>query len=190
MIDLPLEPPQTSEQVIEQRLIECGLDAYGISVKYEDYLQSIEIVITPSAGATPDHFRCINDAVGHEIVTFEDREMSGLYHEFVSALMRPGLLAEAKTDLRERGLLDGFPDRKNHEALACYLRALEEHAGVRPGSALKASGNNIIFDPPREEKEPMDFVERYFDLLAIVRFVSLRDRMSFGWIGNEKIRGQ
>ena len=187
-MDLPPEPPPPQERIIEYRLIECGLDSVGISIRYEEYLQSIEIVIQPDAGVTSDHFECIKDAVGYEIVTFEDLELGNSYREFVSERMRPQLLATCKADLIERGLLEGFPERRNYESLDAYLRALEEHSGVSPGTALRGSGDDIIFDPPRDEIEPLDHIHRYSDLLAVVRFVSVRDRVSFGFIGNEKVQ--
>jgi len=34
----------------------------------------------------------------------------------------------------------------------------------------------------------LDHIHRYSDLLAVVRFVSVRDRVSFGFIGNEKVQ--
>ncbi|MBA4163622.1 MAG: hypothetical protein C0510_03165 [Erythrobacter sp.] len=187
MIEMPPEPPPRQEQVIEHRLIECGLDARGVSVKYEDYLQSIEIVIGPKAGATTKHFACIKEAAGYEIVTFEDREMFAAYSDFASELARPQMLATFESRLKETGLWEGFPDRRDFGSLEDYARALEVHAGVPPGSALRISGNGILFDPAREGQNPADFVERYSDLLAVVAYASTKERLSFGFIGNERI---
>lgn len=103
MIDMPPVPPPSPEKVIEQRLIECGLDVSGVSVRYEDYLQSIEIVIRPTAGATADHFECIKNAAGYEIVTFEDREMYRAYSDYTAELARPEMLESLKAGLQERG---------------------------------------------------------------------------------------
>lgn len=110
MIDLP---PPSPESVIEQRLVDCGLDAGGLTVKYEADLQSIEIVIKPNAGATSDHFPCIAEAAGHEVVRFEDGEAYVAYTNFTSELARPEMLAMLEAQLKETGLWEGFPKRQD-----------------------------------------------------------------------------
>lgn len=187
MIDMPPASPPSQEQVIEQRLIECGLNAKGISVKYEDYLQSIEITIRINAGATVDHFKCIKDAAGYEIVTFEDTNMYISYNEYASELVRPQILDDFKVSLEEKGLLKGFPERRKFENLSEYAKALEIHGGLKPGTALRVSGDGIVFDPPHNDKNPADFMERYSDLLAIIGYSSALERLNFGFIGNAAV---
>lgn len=188
MIDVPSDPPLPQEQVIEQRLIECGLQIGGISIRYEDYLQSIEIIIRPAAGATTSHFECIRNAANYEIVTFEDLDMYNAYNDYASELARPQLLETFKNSLQAKGLLEGFPERQNFENLDAYAKALERHAGVAPGLALRVSDDRIVFDPPRDGSDPMAFIEGYSDLMAIVAYASALENVSFGFIGNEAIR--
>lgn len=187
MTDLPPSPPPTQEQVIERSLIDCGLDAQGISVKYEADLQSIEIIIRPMAGATADDFSCIHAAAGYEIVTFEDRSMYQAYGEYASELARPQVLEMFKDRLRERHLLEGFPERRNFPTLTDYVKALETHAGITSGSALRVSGDDIIFDPPHGQTSPSEFAEKYSDLLAIVAYASALERLNFGFVGNAAV---
>ena len=184
MIDMPPASPPSQEQVIEKRLIECGLNAKGVSVKYEGYLQSIEIVIRPNSGATADHFRCIKDAAGYEIVTFEDRDMYVAYNEYASVLARPQVLDGFKASLEEKGLLEGFPERRKFDNFNEYAKALETHGGLKPGTALRVSGDGIVFDPPLDDKNSADFMKCYSDLLAIVGYASALERFNFGFIGN------
>lgn len=185
MIDMPPAPPQ--EQIIERRLVECGLDVRGISVKYEEYLQGIEIVISSNAGATADHFECIEQATGNETVMFENHEMMSAYSDFTSELGRPQMLAIFESRLKERGLWEGLPVRQEFDSLENYVKALEKHAGVAPGSALRVSGDWIHFDPDHEEPNPTVFEQRYSDLLAVIAYVSTLERLKFGIIGNAKI---
>ena len=91
-MDLAPIPQPTQEQVIEQSLIACGLNPQGITIKYEDYLQGIEIVIGSIAGVTTGHFKCVRDAAGHESVAFEDPAVSAAYYEYVRELERPQVL--------------------------------------------------------------------------------------------------
>ena len=177
----------TQEQVIEQRLFDCGLNLGGFTVKYEDYLQSIEIVITPKAEATSDNFRCIRDAVGYEIVTFQDSEMFAAYMDFASELARPEMMVMYEGRLKEAGLWEGFPDRKDFGSLEAYVEALEAHAGIKPGSALRVSGDSILFDPPNMHTNYADFAERYSNLISVVAYAATRDRVNFGFLGNESV---
>jgi hypothetical protein len=189
MIDIPPEPPFADEQVITQRLLECGLAASGFTVRYEDELQSIEVVITPSAGVTAEQFPCIHTAVFPEIVTFENRAMYQEYMAYVGELFRPQMLADTEAALRERGLWEGFPERDDFPAFADYVRALEAHASVAPGTALRAEGDNrLVFDPPRLDQGYAEFADRYSDLLTVATYAAAKEDLSFGFIGNEKIR--
>lgn len=185
MIDVPPEPLPTQEQVIEQRLLECGLNPGGFTVKYEDYLQSIEIVIAPSAGATLNNFACINEAAGYEIVTFQDNAMFASYRDFASELARPEMMVMYEGRLKEAGLWVGFPDRENFGSLKEYAEALEVHAGIKPGSALRVSGDGILFDPPSASSNYSNFAGRYSKLLLVVAYASTKERVRFGFIGNE-----
>lgn len=184
MTDLPPSPPPTHEQVIERKLIECGLYANGISVKHEAELQSIEVRIRPASGASTRNFKCIRDAVGNEIVIFEDEKMFLAYSDYASEEARPQVLEMLKDGLRKRNLLEGFPERRSSANLADYARALELHGNIPPGSTLKAADNEIIFDPLCDQKSPADFVEKYSDLLAIVGYACALERIRFGFIGN------
>lgn len=187
MIDVPPEPLPTQEQVIEQRLLDCGLNRDGFTVKYEDYLQSIEIAIAPSSGATSENFACIKEAAGFEIVTFRDGAMFAAYTNFVSELARHEMMAMLEDRLREAGLREGFPDREDFGSLAEYVAALEVHAGIEPRSALRVSGDSILFEPPSTSPDYADFAERYSSLLSVVAYASTRDRLNFGFIGNEMV---
>jgi hypothetical protein len=178
--------PQAPEHVIEQRLVECGLSRNSFTVKYEDYLQSIEIVITPGAGARKEHFSCIHQAVEHEIVTFSDGGMQKAYSDYVSELLRPQMLENATAELKKRGLLKDFPDRSSFASLELYAQALERHSGLAPRSTLRVSGEAIVFDPPGGQTNFKHFDKRYSKLLAVIMFACARgDFKSFGFIGNE-----
>lgn len=188
MMDIPPEPPPSPEQIIERRLEECGLDANGISVKFEDYLQSIEIVIKPNAGATSQQFECIMEAAGSEIVTFEDSQMHGAYLGFVSDLTRPQRLAELEAKLTENGLLTGMPKRQDFHSIESFAEAIERHSGLVSGSTLNVMGDEIVFNPTSADENFADFHERYSDLLMVVYYVSMKEGIGFGIIGNERER--
>lgn len=189
MIDTPHEPPPSQEQVIERKLLDCGLKAGGVTVRYEDELQSIEVVITPEAGATPDHFGCIHEAAFPEIVTFAEGTMYQEYTAYVAELFRPQVMANAEAELKKLGLWESFPRREDYADLADFARALEAHAGFTPGTTLRAEADTqIAVDPvDRNLLIQMDY-KRLATLLVVLKFASGRDGFSIGFIGNDKVR--
>jgi hypothetical protein len=189
-MDVPSQPPVPHEQVMEQRLVGCGLDASGLTIRYEEELQGIEIIITPNAGASAEKFDCIRQAVGYEIVTFEDRDMQRGYldHSFEEA--RPQLLAEAEEGLRKRGLLEGFPERANFGSDKLFAEALERHCGAEPGSFFVESQWGLIAQPPHDVDPPSGAEwDRLACLLNAMMYGNAKgEGFKVGFIGNEKFR--
>ncbi|GGZ11941.1 hypothetical protein [Novosphingobium colocasiae] len=175
--------PASQEQIIEKRLVECGLVRTGISVRYERELESIEVIIRPEAAADQTQFECIKDAVGHELVRFTDGAMDAAYIEYKAEAARPQMLKSLTATLQERRLLQGFPVCDNFPSLSEYAKALEKHAGTKPGSALRVDGNTIVFDPPQTATF-QGFTAEYSDLLSVVMFASVRDHIRLVFIGN------
>ncbi|MEQ1550518.1 hypothetical protein [Sphingorhabdus sp.] len=183
MIDLP------PEQVIEERLVECGLNPSGLTVKYEDYLQSIEINIKPEAGATPDKFGCIHKAADLEIVTFSDLEMYRKYSDFTMELYRPKMLEDARRSLEKIGKLEGFPVRSAFADDKRFAEAVEVHCGIPAGEALKEFGDGIVFMPPPEEyQDHVKFMNRYSCITSAIMFLAAKRELSIGFVGNEAVR--
>lgn len=188
MIDIPPEPPLVQEQQIAQALVDCGLKAGGFTVRYEAELQSIEVVIRPAAEAGPEQFPCIFNVVWPEIVTFEDSVMTQQYYAYVSDHLRPQILADAEAGLRERGLLDEFPDRSRYATFADYIRALEVHAGFTPGSVLQLDGDDRVTVVFQESIELADVsYDRFAALFAVLTFASATGEFKLGFVGNEKV---
>ena len=188
MIDTSPEPPAAQEQFIAQKLVGCGLKADGFTVRYENHLQSIEVVITPRAGATPELFPCIREAAFPDIVTFEDGAMFQQYLDFETEIMRPQVLADAEAALKSYGRWEGFPRRGDFPALDAYAHALERHLGFAPGSLFKASGDALQFDPPREDFLSVRSFERYAPVMAARGYASAKEKVEFFVMGNDKMR--
>lgn len=187
MIDTPPEPPPAQEQMIERKLVDCGLKAGGFTVKYEDELQGTEVVISPGAEASSELFPCIREAAFPEIVTFRDVAMFEQYRDFETEVMRPQMLADAETSLREYGRWEGFPRRGDFATLDAYAGALERHLGFAQGSLFKVSGGALQFDPPREDFLIARSYERYAPVMAAIKYASASSKVQFFVIGNEKI---
>lgn len=183
MIDLP------SEQVIEQRLVECGLNPSGFTVIYEDYLQSIEVIIKPEAGATREKFECIHNGAASAIVSFSDLEMYRTYSDYETELYRPKMLEDARQSLEKIGKLEGFPVRSAFVDDKRFAEAVEVHCGVPAGGALKEFGDGIVFMPPPEEyRDAEGFMTRYSCLTTAIMYLAAKRELSIGFIGNEAVR--
>ncbi len=181
MIELP------PEQVIEQRLVECGLNPSGFTVIYEDYLQSIEIVIKPEAGATTDKFGCIHKAVDFEIVTFPEPKMYQDYNDYAMELLRPKMLEDARLSLEKIGKLEGFPVRSAFGSDKLFAEAVEVHCGIPSNGALKEFGDGIVFMPPPEEyRDAEKFMTTYSCLTTAIIYLAAKRELSIGFIGNEQ----
>jgi hypothetical protein len=158
---LPPQPP-AFEQSIKQKLVECGLSGAGVSVTYQDELQS------------------------YEIVTFTQIATDGQYDAYVAEQYRPVMLAQAKQELGRRGRLEGFPSRASFESDKLFAEALEQHCGLTKGSAIHPMGSAFAFQPPSDD--PLDFSAfsaKYGCLLAAIQLVIAKKELEIGFIGNE-----
>lgn len=186
MIDLPHQPP-ASVQVIEQKLVECGLDRAGLNVAYSDLLQGLEVVIDPKAGASADHFKCIHEAAAGEFVTFKDGELYRAYLAYSSELARPMILERTRNELAKKGLLEGFPERRAYGSDKEFAGALETHCGLKAGEAISLEGGNLVLLPGNVPAFPARGKrwEQWTCLMSAIMYVAARDRINIGFIGNE-----
>lgn len=186
-MDAHPQPASVLEQVIEQKLVQCGLKSGGFTVRFEDDLQSIEVVIGTDAGATSDKFDCIRQAADHEIVTFSDGEMQKAYDDRASDLLKPQMLAEARVGLEKRGLLDGFPERSEFSSDKLFAEALERHCGMKAGSFFVKSHGELIGKPKGGKLSKADR-DRLSCLMNAILYVSAKgENLKFGFVGNEAV---
>ncbi|MEM6826419.1 MAG: hypothetical protein AAF553_00595 [Pseudomonadota bacterium] len=189
MIDIPPEAELPQGQIIEQRLVKCGLDAKGLTVRYEAELKSIEVIIGLDAGATVDHFACIHEASAPELVFFEDREMHGAFSGWLSELMRPQRLAQAEAELDRRGLLDGFPERSAYSSDKKFAEALEAHCGLEIGSFFEESEWGLIGSPKTDLFLDEAEWDKFICILTAMSFASAKgEAFKVGFVGNELVR--
>ena len=183
MIDMPQVPPSAYEQVLTHKLLQCGLRNGGFTVKYEEELQSIEIVIDKEA-ASAEHFDCIKQAAGHEIVTFKDPELQQAYQDRILEALRPKILADASAELEKRGVLDGFPERSAFGSDKLFAEALERQCGMEPGSFFVPGRSGLIGQPKFGRQSKAD-EERMSCLMAAIMYVGAKgEHFKFGFIGN------
>ncbi|KQN88878.1 hypothetical protein ASE90_18315 [Sphingomonas sp. Leaf67] len=184
MIDMPQTPPSAYEQVLVQKLVRCGLRPDGFTVRYEAELQSVEVVIGEGSGATKEHVECIRQAAGSEIVTIRDPAVQRAYEDRIGEVMRPVMLASAKTELERRGVLNDFPRRSAYPTDKAFAEALERQCGLVPGAMFVESAGGLILRPDAMGGESFD---KLTCVLAAARYAQAQgDRFTFGIIGNEQ----
>ena len=184
---MPQVPPPAYEQVLTQKLLQCGLPDGGFTVKYEDELQSVEIVIGKEAEVTLEQIECIRQATGYEIVSFKDPELQKAYQDRVFAALSPRLLADARTALEKRGILDGFPERSNYGSDKLFAEALERQCGMEPGSFFVQSQWGLIGQPKRDHLRKADEESRVCMMTAIMYVTARGEDFKFGFVGNEAV---
>lgn len=182
---MPQVAPPAYEQVLTEKLLQCGLRNGGFSVKYVDELQSVEIVIDRKADLSAKHFDCISRAAASEIVTFEDPELGQAYQDQVSAALKPKMLADARAELVKHGALDGFPERAAFGSEKLFAEALEQQCGMKPGSFFVQSQRGLIGQPKPDRQSKVD-EDRMSCLMAAIMYVAAKgEDFKFGFIGNE-----
>lgn len=185
MIDMPQVPPPAYEQVLTQKLLECGLRNGGFTVKYEVELQSVQIVIDKEAGASAEHFYCIQQAADYEIATFKDPDLQKAYQDRAFEALRPKMLADAQAALEKRGVFDGFPERSKFGSDKLFAEALERQCGMKPGSFFVQSQWGLIGQPNLGGQSKAD-EDRMSCLMSAILYVSAKgENFKFGFIGNE-----
>lgn len=190
MIDMPPDSPPAYEQVLTEKLQQCGLRSEGFIVQYVDYLQSVEVVIDKEADVSAESFDCIGQAAGHEIVTFRDPDLQKSYQDRRFEAQRPAMLAETRAELEKRGVLAGFPERSKFDSDKLFAEALERQCSVTPGAFFVQSGSGLIArpkldQPSQEEQEGMSC------LMAATMYVFAKgEDFDFGFIGNEQFASE
>ena len=187
-------PPYAAEevQIVEERLAECGLNSDGYTVSYQDYLQSVEVVIDDGAGAQPEHFPCIKQAAGagFAIVSFSNRESMTAYMDWVVEQRRPQMLADSEAELRKLGKWEGLPQRADFETDSLFAMALESHCDQEPGSLLEGRDGWITLKPEAGLGLTHDeFKAKLSCLFSAINYATAYDpSLKFGFIGNGKFR--
>lgn len=82
LVATPRSTGPSEEQIVEQKLVDCGLKRSGLSVSYVDDWRSVVAVINDEAEARAEHFDCIRDAVWPQEVRFESPELERSYLRF------------------------------------------------------------------------------------------------------------
>jgi hypothetical protein len=185
MIDMPPVSPPAHEQIITQKLLTCGLRNGGFTVRYENDLQSVEIVIGKKAGASAEHFDCITKAADNEIVTFKDANLHQAYQDRVFDTLRPKMLADARVELEKRGVLDGFPERSKFGSDKLFAEALERQCGMSAGSFFIESKGSLIGQPKLDGQSKADENAMACLMAALMYVTAKGESFKFGFIGNE-----
>lgn len=185
MIDMPQTPPSAYEQVLTQKLTQCGLRASGFTVRYEPVLQSVEVVIGEGAGATGEHVECIRQAAGSEIVTIDNPVVRKAYDDRVAEVLRPAMLVSAKAELERHGALKDFPRRSAYPTDKGFAQALERQCGLAPGTVFVEGFGGLIL---RADAIDGGSFDKLTCVIAAAQYADAQgDRFSFGMIGNAQV---
>jgi hypothetical protein len=178
--DLPSPPP-----VIEQ-LTRCGLNAGGLTIEFDDLLQTAVVTVKIGAGGRASMFPCVRHAIwGAAEITFENEKLGEAYRQFDQSVGAAEGQAMARAWLAEHGLLDRLPQFATGEGEASIREKIESFCSIPRGTALElASPGFLTFRhdfmtlPPKPEFECLLYTLMAVDLE--------KQGLSFGFIGNER----
>ncbi|MBF7015811.1 hypothetical protein HWN72_30475 [Novosphingobium sp. HR1a] len=153
MIDLPAPP---SKPPIEA-LADCGLDAQGLTVSYDESAERYYIYISTRAGARKANLQCIWDATWPEFVQLEDKQLQEDYEELSNNRFEPIAIESAKESLKNSGLLERLPSRANFTSTAEFAIAIEHLCGFATNQILQVNGDEISMVPHHGSLSDSDF---------------------------------
>ena len=190
MIDLP----PMNYQRVAAAVIQCGVPASHVRVRYEQGLE-LDVVIIERLGAMPSEpvLTCIYNAAVPEgyFVTFRDEEQNAAFSKVSMELGRERARQEGQEWLRARGLLDGLPlYDPGVSTPEGYAREVEKHCSAEPGSVIE------VIDPKyftlrRDFMESTlagrrDDSDKVICIVNVLAASSLANGgISFGFVGNE-----
>jgi hypothetical protein len=138
-------PPPDHQPTIEA-VSRCGISASKIRIRFDQDIQEDVVLIAPLTEAAPaEVMHCVLETTSPSgyVVQFEDRQQNNAYWRLTFQEGRERARAEGRDWLRQHGFLDGLPRYSRGSELTTYLRAVEAHCRVEPGSALEAVGVDV-----------------------------------------------
>jgi hypothetical protein len=130
-----------------QDLVRCGLDRTGLSISFDDLLQSNVVTVARKAGGEASQFTCLRSAVwGKADILFDDEKLQSDYRSFDAAVALAEVRWEARHWLAERGMLEKLPEFSVGTPPDKIVRGIEEFCSIEPGKALSLySPTSITF---------------------------------------------
>ena len=141
----------------------CGVDAIHLSLKYEDYLQDYDLIVSEGP-LPPACVMCIADVVGQSaILSFTDPANAAELYRIQSKRTREWLRAKALN----------MPDLPRFDPSAMTLEAfakeLETYCGIEPGTAIEVRDGRFATLIPafRLEEGDVQRVGRLIEALSV-----------------------
>ena len=174
----------TAEATLVAKLIACGLDPSGISVRYQEHLQSDVITLSPAAGASETKFECIYKAARGSFVEFDDKVLGSEYSAFEEREAGEWMRGEATAWLKAHNQFEGAPTLLPKQNPEVWARAVEHFCGFQPGEAIEfveptlmTLRHSIMTFPSDPRADCLMYVIWLSDLKA--------SGIEFGFVGNK-----
>ncbi|WP_447952478.1 hypothetical protein [Sphingopyxis chilensis] len=181
MIDAPPEIP------VIQDLVRCGLDSAGLSISFDDELQSSVVTVARKAGGDASKFTCIRSAVWGKVdLAFQDNKLASDYRSFEAVVGLAEAQWQARHWLAERDMLKKLPDFADGTPPERIIWGIEQFCSIEPGEALALYSPTLITLRP-DFLQPLGRPE-FECLINVMMLIDLEKHgLEFGLIGNEAI---
>jgi hypothetical protein len=184
----PIDP--AIHQQLERAVEACGLSPADVTITYEDWLQSEQILVK-SKSLSDEQLRCLSSierASPHPIVVIANADLTKRNIELQHERDR----ADAKQWLRERGLFDSLPEYDpKSETVPEFAKRMERFCGIKPGSVLTLHELGVLtFKPEWAETQLRGGVklghDKFWCLMHSLSASNLEEHgVRFAIIGNE-----
>ena len=173
-----------AEAALIAKLVACGLNPIGISIRYENDLQSEVVKLSRPAAVSEAHFECIYEAARGAFVEFDDQKIKSAYAAFEEKAAKSWMRKESISWLKAHGKYENVPVLFLGQDPRMWARAVEAFCGLREGEAIEFPRSefmtlkrSFLSMPPRPELDCLMNVIWLSDFSA--------SGVSFGFIGNE-----
>jgi hypothetical protein len=125
----------------------CTIPAGKIRIRHDRVTQDDVVLVSPlSEPLSGEAMHCILEATTPSgyVVRFEDQRQNTAFWQLVFREGEERARAEGRAWLSQHGLLDGLPRFSPGGDMTTYLRAVETHCRVEPGSALEAVDRDVV----------------------------------------------
>jgi len=174
-----------AEATLIAKLVACGLSPSGISVRYEDFLQSDVITFSPAAGVSETKFECIYKAVWGSFVEFDDKVLGSKYAAFEEREAGDWARGEAASWLKAHNKFEGAPTLSPTQDPKVWAGAVEHFCGFQSGEVIEfveptfmTLRHSTTTFPPDPKVQCLMYVIWLSDLKA--------SGIVFGFVGNEQ----
>ncbi len=175
--------PISHRQMVE-RMVNC--DFTSVQISYQEELESDVVEIADEA-ASEDQLRClINQTRNTDFMVIVAPPVAQQYHNLLAEIAGPEMVADIEAWFADRPELGTPPERQQDEGDDGLARRIEAYCGPQAEGAFTREYGVLTFSPEWLQAQ-VNGNDLGSETLVCVSYAAWHSKLSFGFIGNEKI---